>query len=179
MRSWLVEYAKLNGIDLERLTLRLFSKPLPAAESRALIVTDRFVNGDWTYVSSSWVRIHDLLRVRIDGRAAVLVLYQRAAPGELVAALGGRWNLALFSEQLTRLADVPFQARIPHDDPGLWDVINASLGLAGQRVAAKVGYGHAGGGGPRDQEFQATFAVRPAPGWLALTSAKQTIDRYP
>ncbi len=177
------EYATANRMDLEKIRKALFPRGLPAAasEKSALLSSTEHIQGDWTHISSGSVMVYELQRVEVGRSAAkgILALYNRRLPPQILERLQhAEWRLALLDSGYAVKADRPFITRVRHDDPGLWDTIYTGLEIAETGLVVRILYAHAGGGGPRDQEFTSSFSLSAGPWRLALVKCAQTIDIY-
>ncbi len=174
------EYARVNQIELARIGRELFPNGFSKPGEDMLISSYRRTTSDWTYVSSGSALIYELLKVRTaGGESLVLVLYNPAVPANVLDEHNrSTWHVALFDAHGRRIADCEFVTQIPHKETGMWDTITTDLLVEDGSPVAKIDYAHAGGGGPRDQEFAAWFEITKPLG-LRLLRSRQTGDSYP
>jgi hypothetical protein len=179
------EYARENGIELERLGKALFPKDFPkppAPDSAGVPISSyQYKTGDWTYFQSSTVVLYELLKVRgVDTSAPMLlVLYSRETPDAIIIdRFTAEWRLAQLTGSYRVSSDVPFETQIKHEEKGLWDMIYTDLAIEDAAPVVRILYAHTGGGGGRDQEFTFHFVLERQPPRLKLVGAKQTLDEF-
>ncbi|HEY3353174.1 MAG TPA: hypothetical protein VGQ83_08010 [Polyangia bacterium] len=161
---WVEETAQVLGVDVAGLAAKL-DLGTGRGAGPVILVSPAHRTGEWTSVRSDAARIYQLapLRSVAPERRWLAALAAVGPPdGQITDVFVASWTLGLVDRDGGGVAKLRLDTRIPHEAPGLWDVISTSLEARGGKLVVVVEYRHAGGGGACEQRF--TFVTRVEPG---------------
>ncbi len=158
---WAQETAEQLGVELPRLVRAVSIAEQSPGRQAVILTSPVHTTGQWTYAKSDSARVYQLLPVHAEGAPfeGFAVLAANGPPdAQIIDVFSASWILGVVGREGEPSAMLRLGTRIPHEAPGLWDVIETSLRVIDGELVVEIGYGHAGGGEPCDQRF--TFHVR-------------------
>jgi hypothetical protein len=158
---WAQETAEQLGVELPWVARAVSIVEQKSGRQPVILTSPAHSTGQWTYARSDSAGVYQVLPVRTDvvpfERLAVLAA-EGPPDAQIIDVFAASWILGLMGREGEPSVMLRLRTQIPHEAPGLWDVIDTSLRVVEGELVVEIGYGHSGGGDPCDQRF--TFHVR-------------------